>query len=199
MIAIAGPPGAGKSALAQALARLLGEACVVDMDDYQRMTALPPAQVADWLARGADHDALPVPLLAEHLAALKAGRPVRNPASGATTMPARTIVLETHFGRAHRATGAFIDCLLWLDTPADVALARNLRAFIAPWLAPQASAADRLDGLLWLDAHLADHLGLVARLVALQRERVRPGADLLVDPAASAEATLQQVLAKLAG
>lgn len=180
VIAVAGPPGAGKSTLAAALALELGEASLLAMDRYQQMTEAPIEEVARWAERGADYDELPVPWLAEHLAALRRGETIVDPASGAPIAPGRYIVFETHFGRAHRATGPLIDLLLWLDTPPDVALARNLRAFIGPMLQPAARAEALADGLGWIDDYLANYLCVVQRLVRLQAERVRPGADLFV-------------------
>lgn len=193
VIGVSGPPGSGKSTWAGALAQALGDAEVVDMDHYQRMTELPIAAVAQWFARGADHDELPVPLLAEHLALLKQGRAVVDPATGRTLAPRRYILLETHFGRAHRATGGLIDLLLWLDTPADVALARNLRVFLSPLLGAQASASQRLDGLRWIDGYLDHYLVLVSDLVRLQRARVRPAADLHIADQTSLDALLDDI------
>jgi uridine kinase len=181
IIGIAGPPGSGKSTLAAALAARLGDAAVIDMDHYQRMTDWPIERVADWLARGADHDELPVPLLAEHLALLRRGQAVTNPATGATIEPRAHLLLETHFGRAHGATAVHIDKLVWLDTPADLALARNLRGFLAPLRRSSANPAEWAEELGWIDGYLANYIEVVSRLVRLQAERVRPGADLCVD------------------
>ena len=197
LIGICGPPGSGKTTLARALVPLLGDAVHIEMDDYQRMTELPLEQIAGWFARGADHDELPVPHLAEHLALLKQGRSVVNPATGAVIRPARFIVLETHFGRAHRATGGLIDMLLWMDTPADVALARNLRTFMAPWLAPSTAGPAQADGLAWLDGYLSSYLALVAELLVVQRQRLRGAADLLVDPDVPAPKVAAELLARL--
>ena len=192
LIAIAGPPGSGKSTLARALVERLGDAALVEMDDYQRMTELPIDAMADWLARGADHDELPVPLLGEHLAQLLGGRAVTVPSTGRRIEPRRHIVLETHFGRAHRATGGFIDWLVWLDTPADLALARNLRGFLGPLRQPQPAHAlsARID---WIDGYLGHYIDVVARLLRLQRERVRPAADLCIDADALPGALALQV------
>jgi hypothetical protein len=179
VIGIAGPPGAGKSTLADALVRALGDAVRVSMDDYQRFTEMPIDAVARWLERGADHDELAVPLLAEHLARLRAGEPVAHPVTGRVVAPRRHVVFETHFGRAHAATGSMIDLLVWIDTPPDIALARNLRGFVA-----QLSAVHEVqplrDEVGWIADYLAQYEGVVGRLVAIQARRVRPQADLVL-------------------
>lgn len=188
VIAVAGPPGAGKTTLAGLLARELGGA-MLSMDDYQAMTAMPLPELARWTERGADYDALPVPRLARDLTALRDGRRVVVPSTGAVVEPARCIVFETHFGRAHRQTAPMIDLLLWLDTPPDVALARSLRAVLAPAAGDVAGTVPGPEARLrWVAGYLEAYLTVVARLVHLQVERIRPGADLCVAPdAASGE------------
>ncbi|MEN9316393.1 MAG: hypothetical protein RIS35_2786 [Pseudomonadota bacterium] len=178
VIAVAGQPGAGKTTLAHRLARELGGA-MLSMDDYQSMTAMPIPELIRWADQGADYDRLPVPRLALHLAQLREGRPIRVPSTGAVVEPGRCIVLETHFGRAHRQTAALIDLLIWLDTPPDVALARNLRNALAP--APRAGVPDDPEARLrWAAGYLDAYLAIVARLVHLQVERIRPTADLRI-------------------
>jgi len=177
VVAVAGPTGSGKTSLVQALAAALGDACVLHMDDYERMTREPIGDVQRWAERGADFDELQVPLLGEHLARLKAGEPVRG------IVPRKYIVFETQFGRAHAATGALIDSLIWIDVPLDVALARKLKAFAAEALRDERPR----DRLAWLDAYLGNYLALVRRLLLLQAERVRPQADLVLDGSGALE------------
>jgi uridine kinase len=79
VIAIGGMSGAGKTALAAALAaRLPGGCAVVGLDSYYHpLDHLPPAERA---ACNFDHpSALDWALLAAHLDALQRGRPVRQP------------------------------------------------------------------------------------------------------------------------
>lgn len=180
VIGIAGPPGSGKSTLAEALAQRLGDAVVLAMDHYQSMTRMPIGEVERWSARGADLDELPVGSLADHLVALKGGFCVQDPATGATLEPRTYIVFDTHFGRAHRSTGAHIDLLVWLDTPHDVALARNLRGFLRPLLEP-GPAAKTLDRLQWIYGYLDNYEMVVSALVHMQSARIRPGADLVIE------------------
>jgi len=167
VVGVSGPTGAGKSALARALLAELGDAQPLYMDDYERMTREPLDKVARWAERGADFDELPLPGLAEDLRRLK------------QESPARYVVFETQFGRAHRATGALIDFSIWIDVPLEVALARKVKDFTAAALAEApARARERLQ---WLDGYVAGYLGLVRRLLVIQSEKVRPRADLVVD------------------
>lgn len=179
VIGIAGAPGSGKSTLARALADALPEACVLAMDSYERMTRQSMEQLKAWAERGADLDELSVPLLAEHLAALKAGRTITDPATGAPIAAAPFIVFETQFGRSHTATGQHIDLLVWLDTPRELALARTLRQLAGEALA----AGDRplRERMEWLAGYLDNYLALVRQLLVQQRERVLPQADVVVD------------------
>ncbi len=180
VIAVSGPPGSGKTTLALALAGALGDATSIHMDNYEQMTRKPIDEVARWMDAGAPFEGVPIPGLEEHLARLRAGHAVVDPATGMTVRPARYIVFETQFGRAHPGTGRHIDLLVWLDTPADVALARTLRAHTSA-ACRDAGDADCAGRMAWLDGYLESYLKLVARLVTLQRDRVRPGADIVVD------------------
>ena len=198
VIGITGPPGAGKSSVVDALAHRLGDVAVLPMDHYQRMTELPIDDVARWMARGADPDELPVPLLAEHLALLRQGRPVIDPATRRKIAPARVILFETHFGRAHKATGGLVDLLVWIDTPPDLALARNLRRFLAP-LRGQVPAAQVAAEIGWIDAYLANYQAVVADLMRMQAGRVRAGADMVVDGRAMPDAIAMLIEQRLAG
>jgi energy-coupling factor transporter ATP-binding protein EcfA2 len=196
VVGIAGPAGAGKSTVARALARALGDAEVLHIDDYQRVTEQPVSRIAEWRSRGADFDEFDIPLLPDHLARLKRREAVTTPLSLRELRPSRFIVFETHFGRAHRASGQHVDLLAWLDTPRDVALARNLRDLVAPVLADPRAAAGR-DRFAWLDSYLAAYLRDLRPLLDLQQSHVRAGADLVLDPgedADSAAARIRQVV-----
>lgn len=174
VVGIAGVPGAGKSTLAAALCAAIPGAAALQMDAYDNMTRLPIGELRRWFEGGADIDAFDFPDLQSELRRRKAGP---GPA---------TVLFETQFGRAHRATGQHIDLLLWIDTPPDLALARALRAALA--------RGARTD---WVRAYLDNYIGTVRELLEMQRTRVAAAADIVLDgrssPAALADAACAEI------
>ncbi len=180
LVGIAGPPGAGKTALVQGLSAAMHDTTAIHMDSYEQMTRATPEHVQRWLQHGADIDEFVMPQLPEDLATLRSGAPVKEPGTGAEIPPRKYILFETQFGRAHRATGSNIDLLIWVDTPLDVALARNLRAFTATFLRePKPQVLE--ERMRWLHDYLDQYLDMVRPLMALQKDRVAAGADLVAN------------------
>jgi uridine kinase len=181
-IAIAGPPGSGKSALAEALARRLRGTAVLAYDDHETVTSAGPAEVGRWLDEGGDPDRLDLASFVE--------------AAGRLSQSAAYLVIDTPFARMHGATAPLIDLQVWLDTPADVALARKIRQ-MAGWAAadPARDAQRRFSG--WLEAYLASYESLVARACVLQREKVRPLSDLVLVSDRDAGGLAERVIAAL--
>lgn len=184
VIAIAAPVGGGKSALAAALARALGDCPVLHFDDYQLATRQSVDDLKEWLAAGADFDALPAPGVAEALDDMRGDE-------GQTGW----VVFEMPLGREYRATAASIDLLIWLDVPLDIALARKLRELVvAARPAPESEAHAILH---WIDEYLGHYLAVVRNVLQVQRARIAPTADLLLDGGADTETLLQQLLAHI--
>lgn len=169
IIAVSGPPGAGKSTLTRALAARLGGA-VVRYDDHEVITSWPPDKVIRWLDDGAPFDAVIAPGLHEALLA-----------------QAGLVVFETPFGRACPETGGLIDAALWLDCPDDVALSRKMLALAATNRGNPGFAA-------WLTDWLFAYGQFTRRALAVQRERVKPTADRVIDADADAATVLSRSL-----
>lgn len=185
VLAISGPPGAGKTTLVGELMRRLPEATAIEMDRYEQATYRAPSEMAAWLARGADYDALPLGPLAADLAALKAGD--------------RPVVFDTLLGRAHQDSGRSIDRLVWIDLSLDLALSRKLGAMAKSVRNAPRHETERFVG--WLDEYLDYYAGFIHDTYRMQNERVRSGADWFVDgrlpPAAQADAVLDRLNADI--
>ncbi|MGB3901076.1 MAG: hypothetical protein WA973_21235 [Mesorhizobium sp.] len=165
IVAISGHPGSGKTSLTKALQQRLGVPAL-HYDDYETMTASSAERVRDWIERGSNYDEIMLEPLVRELIRL----------AEATPRP-KCVLFDTLLGRAHRATGELIDTLIWVDTPADIGLARKLGEAAA-----KARKAGQAPAFVeWLEFYMAQYTGFIADTYPLQRERVRPGADIVMD------------------
>lgn len=200
VVGVAGPPGGGKTTLARELVRALPEASAIHMDSYETMTDSPMEVVRSWVRDGVDIDAFDFSRLAADLERLKRGHEVAEPGTQRVIAPAKYIVFETQFGRAHRATGAHIDLLLWLETPLDVALARTFKVQLG--LAARERSLEAVQSQLrWLQGYTDNYLGVVRSLVEMQLQRVRPSAEIVLDglqePASLAREAARAICSRL--
>jgi uridine kinase len=180
IVAVAGAAGAGKTSLVRELLSVVADSSAIYIDDYQRITNEPVQQLSRWLENGADFDALDIPVLGEHLARLKRGESVTEPVRLTPIAARKFVFFETHFGRAHRDTGAHIDLLVWLDTPNEVSLARNIRGLLAPML-PGGGVTPSAERLAALSGYLLKYIDDVRPLLTLQAEKVSADADVRLD------------------
>ena len=164
-IAVAAPPGGGKTTLSRMISAKLHNAPILHYDDHEALTRRSPAEIELWLDRGARLDEIPIPGFAEKLAGLKA--------SGVPF-----VVVDSPLGRAHPPTAAAIDFLIFIDTPLDIALARVIREQAG--LAARAPESAR-DFAAWLESYLDNYTRFMRRSYGVQRTTVMPQADLVLD------------------
>ncbi len=136
-IGIGGGSAAGKTSVAIALTRALGpnRTCLICEDDYYRCAST----IEDFDPKLWNFDrpeAKDFDLLAEHLAALKAGEPCRKPiydfathrrrAETAALNPAPFIIVEGHLHLGAARVRRLIDFAVFIDAGEDVRLARRM-------------------------------------------------------------------------
>lgn len=180
VIAVAGPIGSGKSSLVKALVHQLQDAATLSFDHYEGITRKAPHELVQWMQDGANFDRFIIPGLADDLEKLKRGEAVTDPVSAEIIQPAKYIVFEMPFGRAHTETAPYIDLMLWIDIPLDVALARKLREHSGVFL-ERVQPDKHHECLSWLNGFLDNYLIFVHDIMKIQHNQVRPGADLLLD------------------
>jgi uridine kinase len=192
VIAIAAPIGGGKTALANALAKALGNAPTIYFDHYERATESSIADLQEWINKGADFNEITAPDLWKDLAALKRGECITDPLTQAQIKPGKYIVFEAPLGREQRDTGQFIDLLVWVEVPLDVALARKVRELAIK------NTGNSPDFLLWLDGYLKNYLEVVRHVLLLQKQKVRVDADLIIDGEDRLEHMVRQIVDRIA-
>jgi len=180
IIAIAAPIGGGKTSLVTAIAKRLGDAGLLFHDHYETATGEPVENLVQWLEDGADFNAFSLPGLAEDLERLKQGKAVVDPSSDQEIRPGKYTVFEMPLGRAHSASAKFIDLLLWIDVPLDIALARKIGEFTGDILKGEKPEALR-DRLLWIDQYLEGYLAVVRDVLTVQGNKVGKDADVVID------------------
>ena len=189
IIAISAPPGGGKSSVAAALAERLG-AAFVEYDAYDKLTALPPGEIAAWLKGGGDYAIVEVSELVADLTILRDGGSIFDRRTGKDLAARALVILETPFGKAHPALAPLIDSAIFLDTPADLSLARKLRSFVAVNLEDPGPGGHKRF-LTWLDGYLLNYEQITRPAIAIQRERVLPLADLVIP---TSEVSLEDIV-----
>ncbi|MAT97400.1 MAG: hypothetical protein CL608_09685 [Anaerolineaceae bacterium] len=189
VIGVSAIAGGGKSTLVKSLVQQLDNATSIQFDHYADDQTYP-ADIATWLKNGADYNAFNTPKLAADLQALCQGEPIISPQDGATIAPASLIVFEAPLGYAHKATGQFIDFLVFVDTPLEVGLAR----MVLRWFADDEDSANQAK---IVESYLHGYLAMFRDLYLTMATKVKPVSDLVLDGLLSPELLTEKVMAAL--
>jgi uridine kinase len=111
--------------------------------------------------------------------------------------PKKFIILEMPLGREHKSAAPYIDLLIWIDTPLDIALARKIKEITNHFL-KERREADGRDFVAWLHQYLDNYLRAVRELLQMQKERVGRNADIILDGRYDFETMLGQAVREIA-
>ena len=124
VVGISSPSGGGKTAITMKVSELLANSVTISFDDYDFDT-VHPSSYRQWLEEGADCNAWKTPRLSDDLGKLKEGKSIISPVDDRIVNPQRYVIFDAPLGYAHAETGKFIDFMVFIDTPLDVAMARS--------------------------------------------------------------------------
>ena len=175
VIGISSVSGGGKTAVAKRIVELLQDAVTLCFDDYDD-TNVPPEHFQTWLIEGADYNAWKTPVLTDDLQSLRAGNPIISWVDGSKILSAKFIVFDAPLGRAHFDSGRFIDFMVFIDTPLDVAMARRLLRDI-----PDDTYHGAEDSITSLKAALSSYLKGTRLLYFEFQKQVKLKCDLVLD------------------
>lgn len=201
VIAICGTMGSGKSTLAENAAAVLPDCSVIFEDDHNRMTEKSLEEVEVWFTQGGHVTEFDLADVIEQLKKacpdkwqlISAKLPLDSTAShdsnqlvasgygsscGSTGR--RLVLLETHFGRLHSALRPWIDFQVWINTPADIAVARKV-VQLSQQMTEQNPAVSNFDGLRWIEKFCSGYLTTTRKLFNLQRQQVGALSDVTID------------------
>lgn len=192
IIALSSYTGGGKTTLARYLASTL-KATSLFWDDYDEAGFMThPKDFKSWLDEGADNNAWKVPRLAEDLAKLKRGETIISPIDGSSLTPTKYIILDAALGYANEEMGRYIDFLVLIDTPLDVAMARRI---LRDYFAGEETLTT--EQMKTLKADMESYLEFAREAYLNMDKTVKPQADLLVDGTLPIEVLAEQILEKI--
>ena len=191
IIGISAVTGGGKTAVTRRLVDVLEDAVALHFDDYDD-TNVHPDDLQHWFAAGADYDAYKTPTFTGHLEALKAGESISYPVGGLILGPTRYVVADAPLGRAHSDSGRFIDLMVFVDTPLDVAMARRIiRDIDGEGHRTPHEVLERVKG------ELSGYLAHARPLYEAFKERMRDTSDVNVDGTLSIDATVEKIRSEI--
>lgn len=195
VVGLSSPSGGGKTTIVQRLAAAAPNAVALYFDAYDALTEganIHPPDLQQWLAADADYNAWQMPRLLQDVKQLKQGQPISSPVDGTPILPQPLLLLDVAFGRAHAGLRPYLDFMVYIDTPLDIALARRLQRDYLDrnWVEPQTALAE-------LRAMTTAYLTWArAAYVALERQ-VKPQCDLVVDGCLAVDLLVAQILAAI--
>jgi len=196
VVAVSAPIGGGKTTIVKAIAKQLRDAAIIYFDHYERLTQEPVHSLAEWMKKGANADDFIVPNLSDDLKKLKSGESVIDPLTHEEITSKEYIIFEMPMGREHRDTARYIDLLIWIDIPLDLALARKLKEFTGSFLRENRDNLSK-KFIIWMDQYLDNYLNVVREVLQIQKQRVSANADIIINGERRFETMVQQAVDKI--
>lgn len=190
VIAVAAPIGGGKTTLVEAIANKLKDATTIHYDHYEKATGEPAHNLIQWMKNGANFNDFIVPKLPHDLDKLKRGEPVIDPFTNMEITSRKYIVFEMPLGKEYKDTAGYIDLLIWIEIPLDIALARKVKEFTDIFLKKHKQERHG-DCIIWLNNYIDNYLKVIRDVLQIQKKKVSVNADIIIDGQSDFETMVQ--------
>lgn len=180
IVAVCGTMGSGKSTLMEHVRDAMPDCEILFEDDYNRTTERSLSEIEAWWERGGQVDEFDLSALIETLAARCPERGSEAAREKRRSSDRKLILVETHFGKLHSRLRPWIDCQLWVDVPADIAIARKV-AQLTFQLQQTEHPGRAGEGLRWIEEFCRGYLSTTRKLFEMQRQQVRGLSDVTID------------------
>jgi uridine kinase len=196
VIAVAAPIGGGKSSLVNEIANRLKDATTIYFDNYETETNKPIDHLVQWIENGADCNDFNVAGLPDDLKKLKAGESIIDPITNEKIESKKYIILEMPLGKEHHLVAEYIDLLIWVKIPLDIALARKIKEFTESFLSnPQQQSPENF--ISWINGYIDSYLKIVREVLEIQEKKVSVNADIIIDGQDNLEVMVQQAIKEI--
>ena len=188
VIGISSPSGGGKTTVTREVQKLLADSIAIFFDDYD-LDTLHPINFRQWLKEGANYNDWETPRLADDLGKLKSGEAIVSYVTGLEVKPRKYIIFDSPLGRAHAETARFIDFMVFIDTPLDVAMARRMRRDL-----PSISDEDSSNLADLLKKQLNAYLDYGRQVYREMEKQIKPTCDLILEGCLPADALAEVIV-----
>ena len=147
--------------------------------------------LVEWMENGANFDDFIVPDLPKDLEKLKRGESVIDPLTNMEIASKKYIIFEMPLGKELKDTAKYIDILIWIEMPLDIALARKLKEFTGIFITIHKQETHK-DSIIWLDKYLENYLKVVRDVLQIQKKKVSVNADIIIDGQSDFETLVQR-------
>lgn len=187
VIAISGPTAVGKTTLCSKLLELMKNVTYISFDYYRRRECFP-SNIKKWIEDGVDLNQIRSPDYAKALMSLRKGKSVVHPKDKNITIKSATIILtDEPFGRERKQIAKYLDFVIFIDLPLDIALARAVQRKVHFYRDSQmelfkTNPSEYIARLYsTIDEMFTLYFGMARPMYLKINETVRKNCDLIID------------------
>jgi uridine kinase len=195
IIGISSPSGGGKTAVVQRLAAMTPHSLALYFDEYDDIAEganIHPASLRQRILDGADYNAWQMPGLIRDLERLKHGQAIQSLIDGTAIPPQPLVFLDAALGRANASLRPYLDLMVYIDTPLDVAMARRIqRDYFGSHPTDAQATLDQIHAMT------AAYLEWARQAYLAMDRQVKPRCDLVLDGCLPVDVLAQRIMAEI--